>query len=136
MARAAEPPGKAGIIIQMSRPDGSLFDFDGPPPSGAWSKYGLGIILPLGLCFYAVWILASGTAEFSDGRISMTLRGTNATAFAIELMAVGIFLHCQCFWGNIYDQIWIATIGKIISLCAFVFATGFLCIHAGLLGHN
>ena len=73
------------------------------------------------------WVRRSGE--------SMTLHGENAVAFGIALMAVALFIHFHYFWGNIYNQIWFAVLGKIISVIIFIGAMGVLIVRIGVYGH-
>jgi hypothetical protein len=110
-------------------------DLEDQPGQSAYHKWGLGILVPALLLSYSIWILLTDAAEFGS-RFTMPLRGENAMAYGLAVMSVGVFMHCHYFWGNIYNQIWLAVLGKIVSLCGFIAATVFLCIRIGILGRS
>jgi hypothetical protein len=64
----------------------------------------------------------------------MTFHGLNAVALGIAGMSAGIFVHCHYFWGNVFNQAWVAVLGKIVSAIAFIAALVFVLIHNGVLG--
>jgi hypothetical protein len=110
-------------------------DLTGVPPSGNEYKWGVGVALPVILVYYGISMLASGEATFYDGRYSsMPLHGANARAYAISILSVAVFAHCHYFWGNVYEQLWFAVLGKIISAIGFIAGLGFLIVHLGLMG--
>jgi hypothetical protein len=108
-------------------------DWEGQPRQGAFYKWTLGVVLPIALGGYGLFTIATKQAEFgSDMRL--TLHGSNAIAFGIAWVSAALFIHCHYFWGNIYDQIWFAVLGKIVSACGFIAGLVFVLIHNGVLG--
>src|SRR5688500_1713390 len=110
---------------------------DQPAHDSPFHKWGLGLLLPLALVAYGVWVYATGVATLREGHGSaITLRGPNATAWAVAAASVGLFLHCHYFWGAIYDQVWFAVLGKIAAAGAFCVAVFYVLVRVGVLGIN
>ena len=49
-------------------------------------------------------------------------------------MSAAHFVHCHYFWGNVYNQAWLAVLGKIIGACGFIAGVAFVVIRNGVLG--
>ncbi len=111
-------------------------DWEDQPAQSGFHKWFLGVAVPLGLVAYGVWVLATGEASMQGRGMSAVLRGVNADAYGLAAMSLGVFMHCHYFWGNIYDQIWFAVLGKIVSGIGFVGSLGFLIVHFGVCGRN
>ena len=111
-------------------------DWEDQPAQSSVHKWVLGLFGPALLLSYGIWVLVTKAAEFSGDRATMDLRGENAIAYGLAVISIALFLHCHYFWGNIYNQIWFAVLGKIVSACGFIAAAVFLCIHIGILGRN
>ena len=109
-------------------------DLAGQPPDGSFYKWALGVVLPLVIMRFGGYAVYLQETVFTAGRGTMTLQGTNALAFGVAAISLGLFLHCHYFWGNIYDQIWFAVLGKIISICGFIGGLGVLIVRVGVLG--
>ena len=110
-------------------------DFEDIPSSGPVAQYGGGVALPLMLVGYGIVCIIRRHAVLSGGRISLDLDGTKAVALATATIALGTFLHCHYFWGNIYHLSAWAVVGKILSAIAFIGGLGFLIVRVGVLGH-
>jgi hypothetical protein len=103
------------------------------PTQGWFYKWILGIVIPLGLVAYGVSAIISRRADYGTN-ISMELHGVNAIAYGIALISAAVFMHCHYFWGNIYDQVWFAVLGKILSACGFIAGLAVLIVRIGLWG--
>jgi hypothetical protein len=108
-------------------------DWEDQPRQGAFYQWVLGVALPIVITGYGVHAIITRQAEFGS-RSAMTLHGFNAIAFGIAWVSAGVFVHCHYFWGNIYNQVWFAVLGKICSACGFIGGLGFVLIHNGVLG--
>lgn len=108
-------------------------DWEDQPGQGPLYKWGLGVLLPLALIGYGIYGIAAQEISFGL-RTSMTLRGLNAVAFGIAWVSAGVFAHCHFFWGNIYDQAWLAVLGKIVAGVGFIAGLAFVLVHNGVLG--
>jgi len=115
-------------------------DWEDQPPQSAFHKWALGVALPAAIFAYGIWVLLTREAQvgghMNPGQITMTLHGSNAVAYGVAVLSAALFLHCHYFWGNIYNQAWLAVLGKIISACGFIAAIGFLCVRVGVLGRT
>lgn len=90
-------------------------------------------MLPLVIFGYGLHAALGQHVTF-DGRVSMTLNGVNAIAYGVACMSAAMFLHCHYFWGNVYDQIWFAVLGKIIAACGVIGGLVTLIVRVGVLG--
>jgi hypothetical protein len=108
-------------------------DWEDQPGQGPFYQWGIGGLVALALVGYGVYAIVMREVEF-PGRVSMTLRGWNAIAFGVAWVSAGVFVHCHYFWGNIYNQAWVAVLGKIISACGFIAGLGFVLVRNGVLG--
>lgn len=111
-------------------------DLTDSPAEGGFFKWGLGMLAALAVAFYGVWVLVSGDGTFSGRTVSIDLHGFNAAAYGVAAIAIGVFLHCHYFWGNIYDNAWGAVLGKIISAATFIVAAVTLFVRVGVLGRH
>jgi hypothetical protein len=108
-------------------------DLEDQPRQGAFYKWILGVLLPIGIACYGIFGIVEKQIEFGS-EVSWTFHGKNAIALGIACLSASLFLHCHYFWGNIYDQIWFAVLGKIISACGFIVGLVYVLIHNGILG--
>ncbi|HEY7118270.1 MAG TPA: hypothetical protein VH475_16905 [Tepidisphaeraceae bacterium] len=108
-------------------------DWEDQPGQGPFHQWGLGLVLPLALIGYGVYAIAMQQIRFG-GRITMTLHGPNAVAFGIAWISAGVFVHCHYFWGNVFDQAWIAVLGKTVAACGFIAGLAFVLVRNGVLG--
>ena len=109
-------------------------DWEGQPPQGAFYKWVLGIVLPIGIGGYGLYGIFTRHIEFGNDNQRLTFHGLNAMAVGIAWLSAAVFIHCHYFWGNIYDQIWFAVLGKIVSACGFIAGLIFVIVHNGVLG--
>jgi hypothetical protein len=110
-------------------------DWEDIPKSGPVPKWLGGVIVPLALIGYGVTCFFTKHAVLSGRFDSMELHGANATALAVTILSLGIFLHCHYFWGNIIHLSPWAVLGKIVSMTAMIGSLGFVIVHVGVLGH-
>jgi hypothetical protein len=110
-------------------------DWEDQPSQGWFFKWIVGVCVPLLLAGYGLDVIVTRRAEFG-GQISVTLAGSNATAFGFAWISAALFVHCHYYWGNVYNQGWAAVLGKIVAACGFVAGLGFLLIHNGVLGRG
>src|SRR5438105_11466950 len=106
-------------------------DWEDQPGQGPFYQWGVGGLVALGLAGYGIYAIVLRQVEFG-GRVSMTLRGWNAVAFGAAWVSAGVFVHCHYFWGNIYNQGWVAVLGKIVSACGFIAGLGFVLVRNGV----
>lgn len=114
-------------------PDGYDTDWADNPAQGAFPQYVGGFFIPLLIAGFGVYGLATGNATLSGNRATWELHGRMATALSIAYIGVGLFLHSHYFWGNIFDQHWLAVLGKIFGLIAFIGGMGYVIVH-GFIG--
>lgn len=105
------------------------------PAAGPLPKWVGGIIVPIAAIAYGVPCLITGHGVMGNRQTATDLYGPDAIAFGLACVAVGLFMHCHFFWGNIFHQAPIAVLGKIAALILFISSTGYLLIHFGILGH-
>jgi hypothetical protein len=105
------------VVATPAQPDPYDDDWEDQPGQGPLYQWGLGVLLPLLALGYGVHAVSTGQAAY--GRLPMTLHGTNALAFGTAVISAAVFLHCHYFWGNVYNQAWLAVLGKIVAACGF-----------------
>jgi hypothetical protein len=106
-------------------------DWEDVPAQGFWPMWFGGMAVPLAAVGFAVCCLVTGTATIGDSHgPPMVLRGPQATAAAVALVGVGLFLHCHYFWGNLFHLHWLATLGKIAGLLAFIAGSGYVIVRS------
>jgi hypothetical protein len=108
-------------------------DFADQPAQSWFHQWILGVTLPACFLSYGVRSALTGHATLSN-HVSMDLRGVDAVAYGVSMLAVGVFLHFHYFWGNIYNQAWWSVLGKILSAIAFIASTAALIIRVGIFG--
>jgi len=95
-------------------------DWEDQPAQGWFYQWILGGVLPAVILGYGIYAMVSGQAAFDFDQLPLILYGTNAAAFGVAAISLGVFLHCHYFWGNVYDQAWLAVLGKIVGLVGFI----------------
>ena len=108
-------------------------DWEDQPAQGPFYQWVLGMVVPMGIFAFGIQAIATRQTEYG-GNISMPLHGVNAISLGIAAVSAAIFLHCHYFWGNIYNQIWFAVLGKIVAACGFIVGLGILLVRVGVLG--
>ncbi len=108
-------------------------DFEDQPGQSWFHQWVLGATLPACFLSYGVRTIATRHASYAN-HVSIDLRGFDAVAYGISMLAVGLFLHFHYFWGNVFNQAWWAVLGKILSAAAFIASTITLIIRVGILG--
>lgn len=109
--------------------------FEGQPAQSWWHKWMLGVVVPLGLIGFGLWIIIAQEIT-TIGRHRATFHGINAISLGCAGVSIGLFLHFHYFWGNIYDQAWFAVLGKIVALIGLITSLAFVIVRVGLLGYN
>ena len=106
-----------------------LFDLDDDPPTDAWSKWGVGIAVPVVIAIYGISrvILRQAILYGTRGR-TMTMTGWDAVAFGITILAVALFLHTRFFWSNSERLREFAGLGQILSMIAGIVGLGFVIV--------
>lgn len=109
------------------RPTAYDDDWEDVPAQGFWPQWFGGVALPLAVMGYGVYGLVTGTALL-PGRNTpgLVLHGAAAVALSVALIGAGVFLHCHYFWGNVYHLHWLATLGKVAGLSAFIGCMGYV----------
>jgi len=110
-------------------------DWEDIPSSGPFPKWFGGVIVPLVLMALGTICVISGHAVVG-GDIPLELHGPNAVALGIAAISIALFFHCHYFWGNIYHLSFLATLGKIISMLAFIGSLGYLLVCVGIFGQS
>lgn len=108
-------------------------DWEDQPAQSGFHQWFLGATLPLLAAGYAGHVLLTNHATYG-GRNPIELRGTDATAYGLSVLAVALFLHFHYFWGNVFNQAWWAVLGKILSAASFIASTATLIVRVGVLG--
>jgi hypothetical protein len=105
---------------------------DGLPPVGGWSKWVVGVVVPVLLGGYGVACIVTRSGTIWDESIwgqtinSMTVSGRSAVALGIAWVGMGMFLNGHFFWGNIYSEFRAAALEKIAGLMAFGGGLGYV----------
>jgi hypothetical protein len=110
-------------------------DWEGQPGQGWFYKWVLGVAGPLWVLVYGIRAIAYQTADVSS-EYQVTLEGSNAIAVGCAALSLAVFVHCHYFWGNIYDDVWFAVLGKIISAMGFIASLGVLLVRFGIMGYH
>ena len=108
-------------------------DFEDQPAQSWFHQWILGASLPACFLSYGLRTILTGHATYAHNA-SMDLRGIDAVAYGVSMLAIGLFLHFHYFWGNVYSQAWWAVLGKIVSAAAFIASMGTLIIRVGIFG--
>ena len=108
-------------------------DWEDQPGQGPFYQWVLGVLVPLAILVYGIHAMITREATYG-GRVSMTLYGTNAIALGMAAISAAVFLQCHYFWGNIYDQVWFAVLGKIVAACGFIAGMATVIIRVVLFG--
>jgi hypothetical protein len=111
-------------------------DWEDQPGQSGFHQWILGLGLPIGILIYAVHIFVTRQAIMGDDNVNLDLRGRNAIAYGLAVASVAVMLHCHYFWGNLYNQAWIAVLGKILSILCFIAGLGYLIFQVGVLGKH
>lgn len=106
------------------------------PSQGWFPKWFGGVIFPLAFAVYGISCFVTGHGVLTNRQMSLDLYGPNAAALGGGSLSIGIFLHCHYFWGNIYQMSFIAVLGKIVALMAFIGSIGYLIVRVGVLGRQ
>lgn len=107
----------------------SVFDFDDDAPSNNWSKWGMGLAIPLVIAVMGVSKTISQHASLLGFRRQrMPLTGWDAVAFGIVLLAVAFFMHSHYFWSNTRRMIEYVDLGRAIALLAGIASLGFIVV--------
>ena len=109
-------------------------DWEDQPPLGGAFQWGLRIMVPILILIYGVSAIANQQVVYSGRYASITLHRTSAIAMGNAAVCGAIFLHCHYFWGNIYNQAWLAVLGKIVSAAGFIAAMGVVLVRVGIYG--
>lgn len=85
---------------------------------------GVGLALvPIG---YGIRGLYNGQMTLIGKHANLELHGTAATALAISMIAVGVFIHFHWFWGIHQKLFPFSAIGKILSATVFIGSFGYM----------
>lgn len=106
-------------------------DWEDQPTQGWFYQWVLGVALPVAMVGHGVSVLSTGVLVGEHG---FHLHGLNARAAGAAFACAGIFVHCHYFWGNVYNQVWWAVLGKILSAMGFIAALAILLVRIGVLG--
>ncbi len=108
-------------------------DFEDQPTQSVFHQWVLGATLPACFLSYGIRTVLTGQATYTH-YASIELRGIDAVAYGVSMIAIGVFLHFHYFWGNIFNQAWWAVLGKILSAAVFIVSTVTLIIRVGIFG--
>jgi hypothetical protein len=108
-------------------------DFEDQPTQSWFHQWILGATLPACFLSYGIRTVLAGHATYGS-RATIDLRGVDAIAYGISMIAIGVFLHSHYFWGNVFNQAWWAVLAKIFSAAAFIASSAVLIIRVGILG--
>lgn len=121
---------EAQRMIKGSILDGDIpfFEEDGDPTPDENTKWGTGIITPIGLLIWAVYSLATKSLFLNNDyfRPSVAIKGAAVYVGALVLISGALFLHFHYFWGQTpklceyYEKPKVAALAVfVISLFAF-----------------
>jgi hypothetical protein len=122
------------------RPDHDADAFDDwsdVPPSSDAAKYLGGIVLALFLviyglrCVFGRHAMIPGTQQVEQ----IDFHGAKAIALGTASLSFGIFLHCHYYWGNIYQEYFVAVLGKIVGLIGLIGSLVYLIICTAIFGN-
>ncbi len=111
---------------------GTLSDIEDlayPPSGGKWKMLSGGILLPLGIGYFAVraWIDREAV-WFGRNDINLDLKGEAARAMALCYLGAAAWAHFRWFWG--LKPAWrVFTIGTVCSLVLILGGCGAACYH-------
>jgi len=108
-------------------------DWEDQPAQSWFHKWVMGVVVPGAILWCAVRVIASASASVGANP-PMELHGKNTAALGTAGVGLSVFLHCHYFWGNIYNQIWFAVLGKIIGAMAFIAGLGVILVRVGVYG--
>jgi hypothetical protein len=98
-------------------------------------KWIIGVIVPIGVAIYGGVCIVKQVAEYGgEGHATMTVHGMNAVAVGTMFLAVALFMHCEFFWGAIYQSIWFAELGEIVAGLVFIISLVILIVRVGVYG--
>lgn len=105
------------------------FELDEDPPSDAWSKWAIGLVVPCLILLYGVSRIVFKQAVLygTRGR-SMPLGGWDAVALGVAIVAVALFLHSRYFWSNTNRMLPFAGLGQAVAMLAGILGIGFVSV--------
>lgn len=93
------------------------FDLGDEPMGDAWSKWGLGVVVPILIATYGLSrAILRHVVLFGRRGSSMPLSGWDAVVFGIAVLGVALFMHAHYFWSNSNRLAEYAELGKVIGL--------------------
>lgn len=99
----------------------------------AWFRWFVGVIVPLAVAAYGIWIVA--TQQTTIGRRgALPLTGANAVAIGVAWIAAALFVHCRYFWDELHDSHWLSELGKIVALVIGIGGLGVVLVRNGIFG--
>jgi hypothetical protein len=98
-----------------------------PPEGGRVKMWLLGVGLTLVPIGYGIRGLYNGQMTLIGKHgANLELHGAAATAMAISMIAVGVFIHFHWFWGIHQKLSPFSAIGKILSATVFIGSFGYM----------
>jgi len=103
--------------------------FDDEPMGDAWSKWGLGIVVPSLIATYGLSrVVLRHAVLFGRRGFSMPLSGWDAVVFGFAILGAALFMHAHYFWSNSNRLAEYAELGKVIGFLVGVVGIGFVVV--------
>lgn len=105
------------------------FDLDDEPMGDAWSKWGLGVVVPSLIATYGLSrVILRHAVLYGRRGASMPLTGWDAIVFGIAVLGAALFMHAHYFWSNSNRLAEYAELGKVIGLLVGLSGIGFVVV--------
>lgn len=103
--------------------------FDDDAMSDAWSKWGLGVVVPSLIAAYGLSrVILRHAVLYGRRGTSMPLSGWDAVVFGIAIIGAALFMHAHFFWSNSNRLAEYADLGKVVGLLVGVAGIGFVIV--------
>jgi hypothetical protein len=108
-----------------------LFDLDDDdPPNDGWTKWGLGLAIPLLLGLFGLSrIIIQHATVYHRGHFVRHVSGREVIASGILLVAVSVFMHGRYYMPNSKGMGEFAGLVKVVALAVFIVAGAFLLVY-------
>ena len=103
--------------------------FDDEPMNDAWTKWGLGVVVPSLIAAYGLSrVILRHAVLYGRRGASMPLSGWDAIVFGIAILGAALFMHAHYFWSNSNRLAEYADLGKVIGLLIGLSGLGFVVV--------
>lgn len=111
-----------------------FIDFDDDSPSDAWSKWFMGIVVPVAIASYGL----SGIVErqftlYGRRGIRRPLTGWDAVAGGMAVISIAVFLHARYFMAHSTTISQYTELAKVAALLTGIGSIGFIFVRGFML---